>query len=99
MYLNADLRRDSGSVQHQNKLISFLYELMRDELSAGKVELIMKHVDMENHQVIHYSNGWLAEYAANMAKRLTELDYKPTDEHKDVFNSKVEKRADADEQR
>jgi len=70
MYLSVDLRNDSGNVKVQNKLVSFLYQLLRDELPAADVEKIMTEVDKENNQEIIYSNGYLAEYAMNIANRL-----------------------------
>lgn len=71
MYLMSDLRKDSGEITSKSKLVSFLYQLMRDELPAGTVEKIMTQIiDKEQGQDISYSNGWLAQYAMNIARRL-----------------------------
>jgi hypothetical protein len=56
-----------------DRLTSFLYELMRDHLPAGEVEALVASVEeealsLENPNV--YSNGWLAQYAADLAQRL-----------------------------
>lgn len=65
---NAKLRESSGSVQINSKLVSFLYELMRDHLPAGEVEKIVRASDSEPNVV--YTNGWLAQYAEHLANRL-----------------------------
>ena len=50
-----------------NRLASFLYDLMRDHLTPGMVEdLVQESVDIE----VAYTNGYLAQYALDMAKRL-----------------------------
>lgn len=62
------LRNRSGSVQIDSKLVSFLYELMRDHLPPGKVEEIVRASEGESNVV--YTNGWLAQYAQDLANRL-----------------------------
>lgn len=62
------LRERSGSVTIDSRLVSFLYELMRDHLPAGVVEEIV--MASETDSVVTYSNGWLAKYAEDLAKRL-----------------------------
>lgn len=62
------LRSESGSVDINSKLVSFLYELMRDHLPTGKVEEIVRR-SQDND--VEYTNGWLANYAFNVATRLT----------------------------
>jgi len=49
--------------------VSFLYQLMRDELPPGRVEQIMRDSLVSN---VTYSNGWLARHAEFVAKQLTE---------------------------
>ena len=66
-----DLRVRSGVVSSQDRLVSFLYTLMRDHLTAGEVEaIVQEEVEPFADQVVEYSNGWLAEYAKDVAKRL-----------------------------
>lgn len=65
---NAKLRASSGSVQINSRLVSFLYELMRDHLPPGVVEEIVRASDSEPNVV--YTNGWLAQYAEHLANRL-----------------------------
>ena len=56
----------------KDKLVMFLYILMREHLPSGRVERIMEeHVD-EIHHIPIYENGYLAEHAANIAGRLRE---------------------------
>jgi hypothetical protein len=68
MYLeDSILRSESGSVDINSKLVSFLYELMRDHLPPGKIEDIVRR-SQDND--VEYTNGWLANYALNVATRL-----------------------------
>lgn len=62
------LRERSGSVTIDSRLVSFLYELMRDHLPAGVVGEIV--LASEDESTITYSNGWLARYAEDLANRL-----------------------------
>lgn len=64
----AEMRLRSGSVNSDDPLVDFLYILLRDHLPAGTVEEIMlNHVNKEESQ---YTNGWLANYALDIATRL-----------------------------
>jgi hypothetical protein len=51
-----------------SKVVSFLYELIRDHLPAGVVEKIVRNSMAEEETV--YCNGYLAEYAKEIASRL-----------------------------
>jgi hypothetical protein len=64
----AAVRRASGSVQIESKLVSFLYELMRDHVPPGIVEQLVQGAAVAD---VQYTNGWLALYAQNLAGRLT----------------------------
>jgi len=64
---NSELRLRSGEVNVNDRLTSFLYELMRDHLDAGTVEKLVR--DSQDPDVA-YTNGWLAQYAEDLAKRL-----------------------------
>lgn len=65
------MRTRSGTVTIDCKLTAFLYDLMRDHLSAGAMEkLLAQSVDGP----VIYTNGWLAQYAADIAARLKETD-------------------------
>lgn len=61
------MRKASGSFTSANKLTGFLYELMRDYLTAGDIEEIMQTV---SDKKCLYTNGWLARHAEDVAKRL-----------------------------
>lgn len=61
------VRKRSGEVSTNLRLVSFLYELMRDHLPPGTVETVA----MNSQAVpINLTNGWLANYAKDVAKRL-----------------------------
>jgi hypothetical protein len=66
---NSELRLRSGEININDRLTSFLYELMRDHLPLGVVEKLVCD-SMESD--VAYTNGWLAKYAEDLAKRLKE---------------------------
>jgi hypothetical protein len=68
---SAALRSVSGNVSGTDRVQSFLYDLMRDHLPPGKVEEIVRNCDYAS---VSYTNGWLANYAADLSKRLREGD-------------------------
>ena len=61
------LRRASACVDINSKLTSFLYELMRDHVTPGKVQELVQDAQVAE---VQYTNGWLAEYAHYLAGRL-----------------------------
>jgi len=64
------IRKDSGEVYSDDRLVSFLYILMRDFLPAGEVEgILLSHCKDSKSD---FTNGWLANYAKNIAKYLKE---------------------------
>jgi len=63
------LRSDSGNVEFSDTLTTFLYFLLRDHMSAGKLELVVREVT-EGPEVVTFANGFLAQYADNLATEL-----------------------------
>jgi len=61
------LRNRSGNVEINSRLVSFLYQLMRDHLPMGVIEKIVQDADVP---IVEYTNGWLAKYAEDIANRL-----------------------------
>lgn len=70
---NAGLRDRSGHVDIDSKLVSFLYQLMRDHLNCADVEELVQ--DSMHEGETKYTNGYLARYAEDVANRLTN-DYR-----------------------
>lgn len=68
------LREASGNVAFNDALTGFLYELMRDHMPAGKVEE-MVHRAAHNPDAL-FTNGWLAQYANNLAEELRNAQVK-----------------------
>ena len=69
--LDSELRERSGSVNNKDPLVSFLYILMRDYVLPGDVETIMADgIPKPTVTDVQFSNGWLANYAEDIAKRL-----------------------------
>jgi len=63
------LRSDSGNVEFSDTLTTFFYLLLRDHLPAGKVEMIIHEV-VNGADSILFTNGYLAQYADNLASAL-----------------------------
>lgn len=63
-----NMRERSDCVTINSKLVSFLYELMRDHLPAGEIEKIVQASQEQTYTL--YTNGWLARYAEDVANRL-----------------------------
>lgn len=73
------MRKASGEVNDDNLLVAFLYLLMRDAVTPGKIEQVMLSLsnahdftpDLETKdRSLQFTNGWLAEYARDIAARL-----------------------------
>src|SRR4051812_34698839 len=64
------MREASGRVTDDRAVVSFLYELMRGYLQVADAETITRSVEGEKGQTILFSNGWLAQYAQDIANRI-----------------------------
>ena len=53
-----------------NKLVTFFYLLMRDELPCGVIERIVQEIENTGKDYFVLSNGYLADYAYEIAERL-----------------------------
>jgi len=59
-----------------DRLVAFLYLILRDEVTAGKLESIMNGLEDQNghflmaNNAFSMSNGYLANHAEDIAKRL-----------------------------
>lgn len=73
------MREKSGSITDNRPLVTFLYRLMRDDLTPGKVEQIMLEAGIDEPvgtpKTVTYTNGWLAQLAQDIAYRLTGWDH------------------------
>jgi hypothetical protein len=65
-----ELREISGKIAYADPLTSFFYQIIRDELPAGTVEKIVQQVIEEPADGCLFINGWLAQYARNLAETL-----------------------------
>ena len=66
---NVMLRAESGDIMSTDKVENFIYVLLRDHLTAGDVESLTRSVEDDTASVV-FCNGWIAQYAKNVAKRL-----------------------------
>lgn len=64
--------RIGPEVSSDDRLVGFLYVLMRDHVPSGVVEgILVEHVEAAADRPTRvFSNGWLAEHAKNVASRL-----------------------------
>ncbi len=68
--MDKNLFERSGSVSDDDVLVAFLYTLMRDHVVPGVIERIVNDVyNFKDHKV-EYANGYLAQYAQDVASRL-----------------------------
>ena len=70
MNASAQMRQRSGAVDSSDRVVSFLYTLMRDHVTPGTVEEMMLTVEAEQGEGCEFSNGWLASHAKDIAERL-----------------------------
>lgn len=56
------------------RLISLLYDLMRDFMPPGDIEGIVQYDEAHAGEALTLSNGYLAEYAKELAERLVPAD-------------------------
>lgn len=66
--MSKTIRERSGQIDSDDPLVAFLYLLLRDKIVPGELEEIMKQISSEDES--KFSNGWLALYAKDIAKRL-----------------------------
>lgn len=65
------MRVASGRVDTEDKLVVFLYLLGRDNLPLGEIEgLIDKIQRTDEDWPCHFTNGWLASWAAYTASKI-----------------------------
>lgn len=72
-----DIFERSGKVVTDSLLVSFLYELLREHV-PGVIEDIVHNTELRTESdgsiKHHLSNGWLAQYAEDVAARLVPDD-------------------------
>lgn len=66
------IRERSGKVDSKSKLVAFIYLIMRDHVPPGEIEELMReHVHLiKADENVEFSNGWMAEHAKDVARRL-----------------------------
>jgi hypothetical protein len=65
---NRLLAERTGTTKMNSKLVSFLYDLMRDYVTVGQIHRLVSNAQ---EQPVTYTNGHLARYAQYVASRLT----------------------------
>ncbi len=69
---NVTLRQASGAINNNRQIVAFLYILMRDHLTPGVIESLVTQSNNTPGNDFIFTNGWLAQYAENIANRITE---------------------------
>lgn len=67
---NRGLRERSGEVSGIDVLQGVLYDLLRDHIQPSTLEKIVRDNSRMHGNVALYTNGWLASYAEDLAKRI-----------------------------
>lgn len=67
---NSHIRLESGELDDNQRIIAFLYILVRDHIPPGILEEILtNHVLVHDEDdIVEYTNGWLLEYVRDVAK-------------------------------
>lgn len=63
------LRHRSGEVNGNDRLTAILYDLLRDHVPPSTLEQLV--IDLGDHTSFQYTNGYLANYAADLASRIS----------------------------
>ncbi len=66
--MNKGLKERSGEIVSDDPLVAFVYLLLRDHLTAGDVEELMKAC--EEGDGFEFTNGFVAGHAIDVARRL-----------------------------
>lgn len=66
----SELRRRSGTVRSDSKLVAFIYELLRDHIPLATIEECVLNSTGPDTEEFTFTNGYLAEYAKDVARRL-----------------------------
>lgn len=67
---NQEVREASGNIDSSDNLVKLLYTLMRDEITPGRMEGVLDRIASDARG--QYTNGWLADYAKNIAAWIRE---------------------------
>jgi hypothetical protein len=74
---NAEMHKRSGAVHATDPLIALFYDLLRDHISPGVLEQLVREACLYDTTTKVYSNGWLAQYATDLVFRLDVARNKP----------------------
>lgn len=65
---NEQLYEESGRFNTKDPLVCLLYELLRDHISPGKLEQLVR--SNEDNEEFVLTNGFIANYALHLAMRI-----------------------------
>jgi len=67
-----EIRKRSGNIHSNNKVVAFVYELLRDHLPSADIEKCVLNSTGPNTEEFIFTNGYLTKYAIDVAKRLSQ---------------------------
>lgn len=70
-FMTKIMKKASGEINDSSDLVCFIYLLGRDYLPLGTIEEIMNNNLKKKEALQFFTNGWLAQYAKNVAERLS----------------------------
>jgi len=69
---NNEMREITGFVKG-DKLDGFIYTLLRDHITPGKMEAIVMDCEQGGNSEVVFTNGYLAQYAKMIKERLIKI--------------------------
>ena len=67
---NDELKEQSGNLTTHDRLVTFLYMLMRDYITPGDIQSILFNDIIDQPKEMELSNGWIGKYAEYVASKL-----------------------------
>ena len=59
----------------ENKLVEFLYILLRDDITAGRMEQILRdHIEKSRGKTSEFCNPYIHAYSVELARRIQEQE-------------------------
>ena len=81
-----DIFDRSGHVTYNSKLVGFLYDLLKEHVPPAELEQLVRTAEAKS-PMITYTNGWLAQYAHDLALRLVPM--RKPDDRRDLIKGHV----------
>ena len=67
-----EMHVQSGRVVSDDRVVWQIYTLLRDHVQPGVIERLVDDIESSDNKTATFTNGWLAHYAIDLARRLKE---------------------------